>query len=115
MPENSKGVSIMLRIVIVNETKEKALEMRDRVCSSLVGIPGFVNNEIVVSSQALDSSGNPTCEDGDMEWDGEKHCVLITLGSPNQPDDVPNMEFKIHGFHHDNVKMLRHVLKNTIC
>lgn len=26
----------MVRFVIVNETKEKALEMRDRVCASLV-------------------------------------------------------------------------------
>ena len=85
----------MLRFVIVNETKEKALEMRDRVCSSLVGNPGFVNNDIVVSSQTLDSSGNPTCDDGDMEWDGEKHCVLITLDSPNQPKNTPTTEFKI--------------------
>ena len=85
----------MLRFVIANETKEKALEMRDRVCASLVGNPGFVNNDIVVSSQTLDSSGNPTCDDGDMEWDGEKHCVLITLDSPNQPDDTPTTEFKI--------------------
>ena len=85
----------MLRIVIANESKEKALEMRDRVCSSLVGIPGFINNEIVVSSQALDSSGNPTCEDGDMEWDGEKHCVVVTIDSPNQPDDAQDTELKI--------------------
>ena len=85
----------MLRFVIVNETKEKALEMRDRVCSSLVGNPGFVNNNIVVSSQTLDSSGNPTCDDGDMEWDGGKHCVLITLDSPNQPKNTPTTECKI--------------------
>lgn len=86
----------MVRFVIVNETKEKALEMRDHVCASLVGIPGFVNNDIVVSSQIVDSSGNPTCEDGDMEWDGEKHCVLLTLDSQNQSDKTPDMEFRIH-------------------
>ena len=86
----------MVRFVIVNKTKEKALEMRDHVCASLVGIPGFVNNDIVVSSQLVDSSGNPTSEDGDMEWDGEKHCVLLTLDSPNQSDKTPNMEFRIH-------------------
>ena len=85
----------MLRIVISNESKEKALEMRDRVCASLVGIPGFVNNEIVVSSQVLDSSGNPLCEDGDMEWGGEKHCVVVTIGSPDQPDNVEDTEIKI--------------------
>ena len=43
-----------LTIVFDHETKEKALKLRDELCNALVGIPGFVNNEIIVNTQDID-------------------------------------------------------------
>ena len=43
-----------LTIVFDHETKEKALKLRDDLCNALVGIPGFINNEIVVNTQDID-------------------------------------------------------------
>ena len=45
----------MLTFVFGNLTKSNALAMRDVFCSSLVGIPGFIENEIMVSSALVEN------------------------------------------------------------
>ena len=64
-----------LTIVFDHETKEKALKLRDDLCNALVGIPGFVNNEIIVNTQDIDKETlQPLNEEGDMvvvDKDGE--------------------------------------------
>ena len=44
----------MLTLVFESASKEKALKLRDFLCEALVGIPGFINNEIVVNTQDFD-------------------------------------------------------------
>lgn len=41
----------MLTLIFENASKEKALKLRDDLCESLVGIPGFIDNEIIVNTQ----------------------------------------------------------------
>lgn len=85
-----------LTIVFEHNTKEGALKMRDILCNALVGIPGFVNNEIVVNTQDIDKETmQPLNEEGDMvvvDDDGEKHehCVRLIIDSDKQPREIPN-------------------------
>ena len=85
-----------LTIVFDHETKEKALKLRDELCNALVGIPGFVNNEIIVNTQDIDKETlQPLNEEGDMvvvDKDGEKHehCVRLIIDSDKQSREIPN-------------------------
>jgi hypothetical protein len=85
-----------LTIVFGHETKEKALKLRDDLCNALVGIPGFVNNEIVVNTQDIDrETMQPLNEECDMvvvDKDGEKHehCVKLIIDSDKQSPEIPN-------------------------
>ena len=85
-----------LTIVFDHETKEKALKLRDELCNALVGIPGFVNNEIIVNTQDIDKETlQPLNEEGDMvvvDKDGEKHehCVRLIIDSDKQLSEIPN-------------------------
>lgn len=85
----------MLTIVIENESKEAALKLRDDLCSALVGIPGFKNNEIVVNLQDIDKKTMlPMNEEGDLvvvDEDGDEyeHCVRLMIDSPEQPKEIP--------------------------
>ena len=74
----------MLKLLFENDSQEEALNMRDMICNSLKGIPGFINNEITVCSQSFDPDTNePSCEDGNMEIiaDGYRlrHVVEIVI------------------------------------
>ena len=77
-------------------TKEKALKLRDDLCNALVGIPGFVNNEIIVNTQDIDKETlQPLNEEGNMvivDKDGEKHehCVRLIIDSDKQSHEIPN-------------------------
>ena len=52
----------MLKLLFENESQEEALKMRDIICNSLKGIPGFINNDIMVCSQSFDPNTNkPYC------------------------------------------------------
>lgn len=85
-----------LTIVFDHETKEKALKLSDDLCNALVGIPGFVNDEIIVNTQDIDQETlQPLNEEGDMvvvDKDGEKHehCVRLIIDSDKQPSEIPN-------------------------
>lgn len=85
-----------LTIVFDHETKEKALKLRDDLCNALVGIPGFVNNEIIVNTQDIDKETlQPLNEEGNMvivDKDGEKHehCVRLIINSDKQSHEIPN-------------------------
>ena len=85
-----------LTIVFDHETKEKALKLRDDLCNALVGIPGFVNNEIIVNTQDIDKETlQPLNEEGNMvviDKDGEKHkhCVRLIIDSDEQSYEIPN-------------------------
>ena len=85
-----------LTIVFDHETKAKALKLRDDLCNALVGIPGFVNNEIVVNTQDIDKETlQPLNEEGDtvvVDKDGEKHehCVRLIIDSDKQSHEIPN-------------------------
>ena len=84
----------MLTLVFENASKEKALKLRDFLCEALVGIPGFINNEIVVNTQDLDNdTKEPLNEEGDLvviDEDGEKHehCVRLMIASDKQSKEV---------------------------
>lgn len=86
----------MLTLVFENTSKEKALKLRDFLCEALVGIPGFIDNEIIVNTQDLDSNTKePLNEEGDLvviDDDGEKHehCVRLMIDSDKQPKEVTN-------------------------
>lgn len=86
----------MLTLVFENATKEKALKLRDFLCEALVGIPSFINNEIVVNTQDLDdNTKEPLNEEGDLvviDDDGEKHehCIRLMIDSDKQPPEVTN-------------------------
>ena len=47
----------MLTLIFGNKSKEDALAMRDLFCSSVVGIPGYIDNEILITSQLTKSDG----------------------------------------------------------
>ena len=85
-----------LTIVFDHETKEKALKLRDDLCNALVGIPGFVNNEIIVNTQDIDKETlQPLNEEGDMvvvDKDNKKHehCVNLIIDSDKQSHEIPN-------------------------
>ena len=85
-----------LTIVFEHGTKEEALKLRDDLCNALVGIPGFVNNEIIVNTQDIDKETlQPLNEEGDMvvvDKDGEKHehCVRLIIDSDKQSHEIPN-------------------------
>ena len=85
-----------LTIVFDHETKEKALKLRDDLCNALVGIPGFINNEIIVNTQDIDKETlQPLNGEGDMvvvDKDGEKHehCVRLIIDSDKQSHEIPN-------------------------
>ena len=85
-----------LTIVFDHETKEKALKLRNDLCNALVGIPGFVNNEIIVNTQDIDKETlQPLNKEGDMvvvDKDGEKHehCVKLIIDSDKQSHEIPN-------------------------
>ena len=85
-----------LTIVFGHETKEEALRLRDELCNALVGIPGFINNEIIVNTQDIDKETlQPLNEEGDMvvvDKDGEKyeHCVRLIIDSDKQSREIPN-------------------------
>ena len=84
----------MLTFVFGNKSKEDAFAMRDLFCSALVGIPGFIENEIMVSSVIYDDKGNEypdgegiyKCGDGVIY----EHAVMVTLQSDNQPEETPD-------------------------
>ncbi len=86
----------MLTLVFENATKEKALKLRDFLCEALVGIPGFIDNEIVVNTQDIDNdTKEPLNEEGDLvviDDDGEehRHCVRLMIDSDKQPAEVTN-------------------------
>lgn len=86
----------MLTLVFENDTKEQALKLRDFLCEALVGIPGFIDNEIVVNTQDIDNNTKePLNEEGDLvviDDDGEehKHCVRLMIDSDKQPKEVTN-------------------------
>ena len=83
----------MLQIVFPNESQEEALKLRDQICGSLVGVPAYVENDIIVCSQDLDPSGKPLVDDGNLTFveDGitYEHCVIITIKRDDEPNDVP--------------------------
>lgn len=86
----------MLTLIFENASKEKALKLRDDLCESLVGIPGFIDNEIIINTYDLDNNTKePLNEEGELiviDNDGEthKHCVRLMIDSDNQPDGVVN-------------------------
>lgn len=88
----------MLTIVFDNPSKEEALKMRDMMCTSLVGVPGFIENDIIVNTQDIDKdTKKPLNEDGELvcvepETGKEyKHCVRLIINSTNQKDDVQDV------------------------
>ena len=83
----------MLKLLFENESQEEALKMRDMICNSLKGIPGFINNEITVCSQSFDLDTNkPSCEDGNMEIVDEgyrlQHVVEIFISGGENDSGV---------------------------
>ena len=88
----------MLTLVFSNKSKEDAINLRDLFCSSVKGIPGFIENEILITSQLSKPDGT-MYEDGESEYTvcGKlyKHVVMVTLASDNQPEETPEIEFGI--------------------
>lgn len=88
----------MLTIVFDHDSKEEALSFRDKLCSALVGVPGFVNNDIIVNTQDIDKESlQPLNEEGNLvvtDKDGIKyeHCVRLVINSPEQPKDALEYE-----------------------
>ena len=88
----------MLTLVFGNKSKEDALAMRDLFCSSVKGIPGYIENEILITSQLTKSDGT-MFEDGESEYNvcgkDYKHVVMVCLSSDNQSDGTPEFDFGI--------------------
>ena len=86
----------MLTLVFENDSKEQALKLRDFLCEALVGIPGYIENEIIVNTQDInDTTKEPLNEEGDLvviDEDGEKHhhCIRLMIDSDKQPKEVTN-------------------------
>lgn len=81
----------MLTIVFEHDNAEEALKTRDKLCNALVGIPGFIENDIIVNTQECDVKGNALNEEGDLivkDNDGidHKHCVRLIMHNDKQPD-----------------------------
>lgn len=83
----------MLQIVFPNESQEQALKLRDQICESLVGVPAYVENDIIVCSQDLDPSGKPLVDDGNLTFVENgiayEHCVIIAIKCDVGTNDVP--------------------------
>lgn len=90
----------MLTFVFGNKSKEDALAMRDLFCSALVGIPGFIENEIMVSSVIHDDEGNEYPDgEGIYKYDDDtiyEHVVMVTLQSDNQQEGTPDFVFGVN-------------------
>ena len=88
----------MLTLIFGNKSKEDALALRDLFYSGVVGIPGYIENEIIITSQLSKSDGT-MYEDGESEYTvcgkDYKHVVMVCLSSDNQPDGTPEIEFGI--------------------
>ena len=88
----------MLTLIFGNKSKEDALALRDLFCSGVVGIPGYIENEIIITSQLCKSDGT-MYEDGESEYTicGKtyKHVVMVSLTSDNQSEETPEIEFGI--------------------
>lgn len=105
----------MLTLVFGNKTKEDALAMRDLLCSSLVGIPGFIENEIMVSSNLVDKEGN-IYPDGESVYESDdgtvyEHAVMLSLASDNQPEGTSNFVFCINCADMDITQYLKYLKK----
>ena len=102
----------MLTLIFGNKSKEDALAMRDLFCSSVVGIPGYIDNEILITSQLTKSDGT-MFEDGESEYTvcGKtyKHVVMVCLSSDNQPDGTPEFDFGIDCSDQDMTKYLEYL------
>lgn len=99
----------MLTLIFGNKSKEDALAMRDLFCSSAVGIPGYIDNEILITSQLSKPVGT-LFEDGESEYtvNGKeyKHVVMVCLASDNQPEGTPEFVFGIDCSDQDMTKYL---------
>ena len=99
----------MLTLIFGNKSKEDALAMRDLFCSSVVGIPGYIENEILITSQLSKPDGS-MFEDGESEYtvSGKdyKHVVMVCLASNNQPEGTPEFDFGIDCSDQDMTKYL---------
>ena len=88
----------MLTLVFGNKSKEDAIALRDLFSTGVKGIPGFIENEILITSQLSKPDGTMH-EDGESEYTvcGKtyKHVVLIMLSSDNQSEETPEIEFVI--------------------
>ena len=104
----------MLTLIFGNKSKEDALAMRDLFRSSVTEIPGFVENEILITSQLVKPDGT-MFEDGESEYNvcgkDYKHVVKVCLSSNNQPDGTPEFDFGIDCLDQDMTKYLD-LLKN---
>lgn len=104
----------MLTLIFGNKSKEDALAMRDLFYSSVVGIPGYIENEILIESQLTKSDGT-LFEDGESEYNvngkNYKHVVVVRLYSYNQPEGTPEFDFGIDCSDQDMTKYLD-LLKN---
>lgn len=102
----------MLTLIFGNKSKEDALAMRDLFCSSAKGIPGYIENEILITSQLTKSDGT-TFEDGESEYTVRgkiyKHVVMVCLASGNQPDETPEFDFGIDCSDQDMTKYLEYL------
>lgn len=106
----------MLTLIFGNKSKEDALAMRDLFYSSVVGIPGYIENEIQIGSQLTKSDDGTLFEDGESEYNVNgkiyKHVVMVRLFSYNQPEGTPEFDFGIDCSDQDMTKYLD-LLKNT--
>ena len=104
----------MLTLIFGNKSKEDALAMRDLFCSSVKGITGYIENEILITSQLTKSDGT-IFEDGESEYNvcgkDYKHVVMVCLSSDNQPDGTLEFDFGIDCSDQDMTKYLD-ILKN---
>ncbi len=104
----------MLTFVFGNKSKEDAFAMRDLFSSALVGIPGFIENEIMVSSIIHDNEGNEYPDgEGIYDCDGViyNHVVMVTLQSDNQPNGTPEFVFGVNSESNNMVSYLS-LIKN---
>ena len=81
----------MVTFVFENDSKEKALKFRDQMCANLKGIPAYIDNQVMVTSDI------PEYEDGEIEFefDGHvgKHCILVTISDPKSEDTEELIKF----------------------
>ena len=89
----------MLTLIFGNKSKKDALALRDLFCSGVAGIPGYIENEIIITSQLSKPDGT-MYEDGESEYTvcGKtyKHVVMVSLTSDNQSEETPEIEFGIN-------------------